>query len=407
MTNLKKIKVKIDKLIAQIEQEASKDGKVNIASKEFADVVLRLKEETLAGYGLTLEEYDEWEEKNEEELRDKTNVEGIHLELRGLENKLLKGLEQELLDKIKVVEDRKIKYGEVEETPHIPTQGEINILIKEAISEIPKQKEPDPLTREDVIKVHDWTDHLQLVSEINEIGNKIDNLKKEGKETKEIVEKTAKIKPVISQPLIKEDELEGRISKKLQEKLLEPGRRMGMGIQEQVDTLAGKITTENLWDRSGTTLSQHITGDDIDLGSGSIISSSNADITLTPNGTGRVTGVYRYIEIRLLDKDTDHTVATVGGEFRVPKAMTVKNVGAYVDTAGVTGTATIDINEAGTTILSTKVTIDTTEKTSETAAAAPVISDASIAADAIITFDIDVIQATAAKGLVVWLEVVM
>ena len=242
MTNLKKIKVKIDKLIAQIEQEASKDGKVNIASKEFADVVLRLKEETLAGYGLTLEEYDEWEEKNEEELRDKTNVEGIHLELRGLENKLLKGLEQELLDKIKVVEDRKIKYGEVEETPHIPTQGEINILIKQAISEIPKPKEPDPLKREDVIKVHDWTDHLQLVSEINEIGNKIDNLKKESKETKTVIEKTAKIKPVISQPLIKEDELEGRISKKLQEKLLEPVRRMGLGIQDQVDTLAGKIT---------------------------------------------------------------------------------------------------------------------------------------------------------------------
>lgn len=114
-----------------------------------------------------------------------------------------------------------------------------------------------------------------------------------------------------------------------------------------------------------------------------------------------------YIEVRLLDKDTSHTVvAGVGGEFRVPVAMTVLDVGGYIDTAGVTGTATFDINEAGTTILSTKITIDTAEKSSETAATPPVISDSAIAADAVLTFDIDVIQTTAAKGLVVWMKVI-
>ena len=99
------------------------------------------------------------------------------------------------------------------------------------------------------------------------------------------------------------------------------------------------------------------------------------------------------------------TGTTVGGDYRLSAgAITVKAVGAYVDTAGTTGTATIDINEAGTTILSTKITIDSTEKSSETAATPPVISDSSIAADAIVTFDIDAVQTTAAKGLVVWID---
>jgi len=121
--------------------------------------------------------------------------------------------------------------------------------------------------------------------------------------------------------------------------------------------------------------------------------------------TGSTGIAYRYIEYRILDKDTAHTVDTgVGGELRVPVAMTINDVGAYCDTAGTTGTATIDINEAGTSILSTKITIDSGEKSSETAATAPVISDSSIAADAILTFDIDAIQTTPAKGLVVWLK---
>jgi len=115
----------------------------------------------------------------------------------------------------------------------------------------------------------------------------------------------------------------------------------------------------------------------------------------------------RYIQIRLLDKDTSHTVvAGIGGEFRLKVAMTVLDVGAYFDTAGTTSVTTIDINEGGVSILSTKITVDATEKTSETAATPPVISDAVIAADAIITFDIDgIASGTAGKGLVIWLEV--
>ena len=117
--------------------------------------------------------------------------------------------------------------------------------------------------------------------------------------------------------------------------------------------------------------------------------------------------VPHYIEYRLLDKDTDQSADTgVGGDFRVPQAMTVLGVGAYCDTAPSGAGTTVDINEAGSSILSTKITLDDGEKSSETAATAPVVSDSAIAADAIITFDVDGVGGTTAgKGLVVWMKV--
>lgn len=85
----------------------------------------------------------------------------------------------------------------------------------------------------------------------------------------------------------------------------------------------------------------------------------------------------------------------------LPAAFTVTAVRAYVRTAP-SGLLTIDINEANTSILSTKLTIDSGEKTSGTAATAAVISDSSIAANAEIDMDID--STTAGKGLVICLE---
>ena len=66
--------------------------------------------------------------------------------------------------------------------------------------------------------------------------------------------------------------------------------------------------------------------------------------------------------------------------------------------AGTTsGLTTIDINEGGSTILSTKITIDLTETTSVTAATQPVISDASLADDAQISIDLDAISGGASE----------
>jgi len=60
---------------------------------------------------------------------------------------------------------------------------------------------------------------------------------------------------------------------------------------------------------------------------------------------------------------------------------------------------TVDINQNGTSVLSTKLTIDNTEKTSVTAATAAVISTSAITDDAEITIDIDQIGNGTATGL--------
>ena len=80
--------------------------------------------------------------------------------------------------------------------------------------------------------------------------------------------------------------------------------------------------------------------------------------------------------------------------FRMPFAMTLNagilGVKGSLVTAG-TGVnlLTVDINEAGATILSTKLTFDATETTSVSASTPVVISDVNLASDAIITVDID------------------
>jgi hypothetical protein len=90
---------------------------------------------------------------------------------------------------------------------------------------------------------------------------------------------------------------------------------------------------------------------------------------------------------------SDETTALTTGTkatFRMPYAFTVTAVRASLTTAGSTsGVTTVDINESGSSILSTLLTIDQGELTSTTAATPPVISDASLADDAQMTIDID------------------
>ena len=104
---------------------------------------------------------------------------------------------------------------------------------------------------------------------------------------------------------------------------------------------------------------------------------------------------------------SDETTALTTGNakltFRAPYAMTLTQIPrSSVSQSSSSGSVTVDINEAGTSILSTKLSIDATEKTSTTAATAAVLSDQSIADDAEITIDIDA-AGTGAKGLKVTL----
>jgi len=105
---------------------------------------------------------------------------------------------------------------------------------------------------------------------------------------------------------------------------------------------------------------------------------------------------------------SDETSDLTTGEkvvFRMPYAYTVEAVRASLTTAATGGTLlTVDINEGGTTILSTKLTIDASETTSTTAATPAVIDDSALADDAEISIDIDAIGSTnTGKGLKVYI----
>lgn len=109
----------------------------------------------------------------------------------------------------------------------------------------------------------------------------------------------------------------------------------------------------------------------------------------------------------LSDNTTNLTTGTGKATLYFPAAGTVLGVRAWVNTAPTGSTIIVDINEAGSTIMSaTKLSIDASEKTSGTAASAAVISDTAIAANAEVTFDIDQIgSSTPGKGLYACVEV--
>jgi hypothetical protein len=114
------------------------------------------------------------------------------------------------------------------------------------------------------------------------------------------------------------------------------------------------------------------------------------------------------ISIALGDESTVLAAASTSvavATFHMPYAFEVTEVKVGLTVAG-TGAAlvTVDVHEAGTTILSTKVTVDATEKTSGTAATAGVLSDGTVADDALIEVFVDLVDTdNVAAGLKVYL----
>jgi hypothetical protein len=136
--------------------------------------------------------------------------------------------------------------------------------------------------------------------------------------------------------------------------------------------------------------------EDYRAGLGGVHGIANAS---SPGGGGATA-----IPIACSDEVTALTAGAAKVTFRMPHAMTLTAVRASLTTAQTSGSIfTVDINAGGTSILSTKLTIDNTEKTSKTAATPAVISNAALADDAEITIDIDQIGDGTAKGLKVYL----
>lgn len=193
---------------------------------------------------------------------------------------------------------------------------------------------------------------------------------------------------------------------------------VGVGTNNQVLTANSAVSSGMNWGASGGGGETHPVDDStslvrdpvdntklmrVDVGAVAtattrVITMPDQDIDLTPDTGSFAKAGDHFVTIYLSDQtDTDLAVGTAVVTWRTPFAMTVTDIKAGLKGASSSGLPTFDINESGATVLSTKLTIDANETTSETAATAEVISDALWAADAEMTFDIDV-AGTGADG---------
>ena len=117
---------------------------------------------------------------------------------------------------------------------------------------------------------------------------------------------------------------------------------------------------------------------------------SDLPSTITIDGDGTLGGAQQEC-FYLFPTTPDADVVADTDIYRVfvSDAFTFTSAVAYVNVTGTTDAVTIDLNEAGTTLLSTKLTLDAGENSSRTAAAPAVISDSAIAAGSVISLDVD------------------
>lgn len=149
-----------------------------------------------------------------------------------------------------------------------------------------------------------------------------------------------------------------------------------------------------------TDISNGNTAYDKKINSIGVSGSSTKTITLThQDGTtssANFTNDTLFTTIAISDETTALTTGAAKVTFRMPIACTLTKVRASVTTAPTGANLIFDINENGTSILSTKLSIDATEKVSVTAASQPVISDSSILDYSEMTIDIDQVGGTIA-----------
>jgi hypothetical protein len=111
-------------------------------------------------------------------------------------------------------------------------------------------------------------------------------------------------------------------------------------------------------------------------------------------------GAPKVVQLAASDETSSLTTGTDKITFRMPYAMTLTSVRASLTTPQYSGNIiTVDINQSGSSVLSTKLTIDNGEDTSVGAAVAPVISTSALTDDAEITIDIDQVGDGSATGL--------
>jgi hypothetical protein len=172
----------------------------------------------------------------------------------------------------------------------------------------------------------------------------------------------------------------------------DPDEALHVGGAVKIDTLATDSSNTSFLVEDGGVIKKR---------SGGATGATGADGPTGPTGGGSIA-----VELGMA-VGGETSVLTTGTSkltFRMPHAMTLTEVRFNVNTAPTGSVLTFDVNEGGTSILSTKVTIDAGEKTSVTATTPAVISDSALGDDAEITIDIDTVGSTiAGKGAKCWL----
>lgn len=162
---------------------------------------------------------------------------------------------------------------------------------------------------------------------------------------------------------------------------------------------AGHDTHVALWDGSAWLFAAPRSGWRADVEGEDVLVRFRSGIWGAYPGSGGSSSA-QSIVIACSDEFTALTAGAAKVTFRVPYPFVLTGVRASLTAAQISGPVlTVDINEGGASILSTKLTIDNLEKSSTTAAIGAVISDATLADDAEISIDIDQIGDGTAKGL--------
>lgn len=180
--------------------------------------------------------------------------------------------------------------------------------------------------------------------------------------------------------------------------------------------IATATYTSSTWDTSG------VTDRRAQLSRLSIAAGTGISISTGPSGVQTITAFPQTVTVQL--PVTDWAVNTAVGDgqyyFVVPSYINnyiLTGVSSNVINSGTTGTTDVQIARCATTatgnqcsgtvvdVLSTKLTIDSGEANSSTAATPPVInsSNATVTTGQVVRIDVDAVSTTPAKGLIVTL----
>lgn len=166
---------------------------------------------------------------------------------------------------------------------------------------------------------------------------------------------------------------------------------------------ANVITTSNTATTSAAGISELAIASEVNTG-------TDATRAITPDALAGSNIGIRYFQLTGFDYTTDTATGDGAVYLHVPaglNGMNLVEVHAEVITAGTTGTTDIQIANVtqAADMLSTKITIDSGETGSDTAATAAVIDTANddVATNDLLRVDVDAVSTTAAKGLIVTL----